>query len=340
MEKQSLSMAEFEHKHIQKWIAERRHGGFALSTIMQELILMRGYLRWLFECQLSPHPAEFYIHSLDFPKMPQVLPRALSPTIDQLLQQKFSHTECEGGLVFLLMRKTGLRVGELTHLAFDPIVNHGDDNYYLRVKPYKVPIERLVPLDFETVTIIKSIQNKTKSKVNPFILQNINRLIISREGNPYSIRMLQLWFKQITYEVRDEEGRNITSHQLRHTYATQLINAGMSLFSIMKILGHRTSTMTQRYAQVSPETIRREYLAAVIRIKSLIPETEKKLPNFEQQEADLTGQQALSDFSKWLKKKTMTASPSLQKRAHLIHKRIDKIHNEINLLEAELAQDF
>lgn len=51
----------------------------------------------------------------------------------------------------------------------------------------------------------------------------------------------------------------VVSHRLRHSYATELLNAGMSLISIMKLLGHRSIHMTMRYAAVTQDTVVREY---------------------------------------------------------------------------------
>jgi len=51
----------------------------------------------------------------------------------------------------------------------------------------------------------------------------------------------------------------ITPHQLRHTYATALANAGMSLQALMALLGHVTPEMTIRYATLASPTLRNAY---------------------------------------------------------------------------------
>jgi site-specific recombinase XerD len=119
-------MSELEHRHIQKWIALMHQDGLINATIGRELILIRDYLRWLFDSQRSPNPAEFYIRPFDLPKNAHFLPRALSPQTDQLLQDRFSTIDHELTLAFLLMRKTGLRISELCDLPFEPMLTHGD----------------------------------------------------------------------------------------------------------------------------------------------------------------------------------------------------------------------
>lgn len=52
----------------------------------------------------------------------------------------------------------------------------------------------------------------------------------------------------------------------RHSFATSLMNGGMSLVGIMKLLGHRDQRMTMRYAQIADETVGREYFEALSRV--------------------------------------------------------------------------
>jgi hypothetical protein len=56
-------------------------------------------------------------------------------------------------------------------------------------------------------------------------------------------------------------------HQLRHTYATSLVNGGMSLEALMAVLGHVTPEMTLRYAHLASDTIRDAYDAAIAKTR-------------------------------------------------------------------------
>lgn len=56
---------------------------------------------------------------------------------------------------------------------------------------------------------------------------------------------------------------HVHPHQLRHTYATRLANAGMSIEALMAVLGHVTPEMTLRYAHLASHTIRTAYDAAI-----------------------------------------------------------------------------
>jgi site-specific recombinase XerD len=56
---------------------------------------------------------------------------------------------------------------------------------------------------------------------------------------------------------------HVTPHKLRHTYATTLLNGGMSIEALMAVLGHVTPEMTLQYAQLASDTIRDAYNTAM-----------------------------------------------------------------------------
>jgi hypothetical protein len=70
---------------------------------------------------------------------------------------------------------------------------------------------------------------------------------------------------------------HVTPHQLRHTFATAMINAGVSLQSLMAMLGHVTAEMSLRYAAVFDQTVRADYERALAlakeRLGPVMPET-------------------------------------------------------------------
>jgi integrase len=58
-------------------------------------------------------------------------------------------------------------------------------------------------------------------------------------------------------EARDRAGiLDFRFHDLRHTFATRLVQQGVDLYKVQRLLGHKTQHMTQRYAHHSPESLR------------------------------------------------------------------------------------
>jgi integrase len=72
-------------------------------------------------------------------------------------------------------------------------------------------------------------------------------------GNELQVRYLVREF----CEARDRTGiPDFRFHDMRHTFATRLVQRGVDLYKVQRLLGHKTSLMTQRYAHHSPESLR------------------------------------------------------------------------------------
>src|SRR5688572_17702404 len=79
------------------------------------------------------------------------------------------------------------------------------------------------------------------------------RVFTTPLGNELKVRFLGREF----CEARDRAGiLNFRFHDLRHTFATRLVQQGVDLYKVQRLLGHKTQHMTQRYAHHSPESLR------------------------------------------------------------------------------------
>jgi len=63
--------------------------------------------------------------------------------------------------------------------------------------------------------------------------------------------------------ISKKSGIKVSCHHLRHTMATQLLNAGADLVTIQDLLGHSKITTTQRYCKVSNLRVQRDYYKAM-----------------------------------------------------------------------------
>jgi hypothetical protein len=169
----------------------------------------------------------------------------------------------------LLARAVGLRIGELLDLELDcvhEIVGHGS---WLKVPLGKLDTERMVPLDDETVALIDRITT-TRSTGRP--------LPHPRTGRPTQFLFTHHGRRLSQTAIRTELARSattagighVTPHQLRHTYATALVNAGVSLQALMALLGHVSAEMSLRYAHLFDTTVRAEYERALTLAKNRI----------------------------------------------------------------------
>jgi hypothetical protein len=118
----------------------------------------------------------------------------------------------------------------------------------------------------------------------------------------------------------------ITSHRLRHTYATTLLAGGMSLVAIMRLLGHRDYRMTLRYAAITDETVVTEYHTAL-----RANEQRYALPSPSAAPSSRDPLVQLLDVIRFVQKTTRDKALD-SRRTNVLVKRIRRLHADIKRL--------
>jgi len=204
----------------------------------------------------------------DLPRQPRPLPRYLPVDADRRLGDALVRSTFRlAADALLLGRACGLRIGELLDLELDCVHEIPGSGAWLKVPLGKLDSERMVPLDEETVVLIDGIV-ATRSQGRP--------LPHSRTGRPAQFLFTHHGRRLTQTAVRAELARaadaagigHVTPHQLRHTYATAMVNAGVSLQALMALLGHVSAEMSLRYARLFDTTVRTEYERALKLAKS------------------------------------------------------------------------
>lgn len=254
------SLGRIRRSHIESWLIGF-NGYYAATTKTQRIIHVRTYFYWLYENKLlRKHPSEL-IDRRDFPKLPKYLPRPLRPEEDELLQKILNQSNSIYAMGLLVLRKTGMRIGDLINLEYHCLHQSSQGIYFLKTPLGKLKKEHLIPIDQETEELIGKIQSKTKEMhFSPTNLFHGERTV----KVPYSVFAKAL--EEATESIECE--KKITLHRLRHTYATTMLNAGVSLPGVMNLLGHADYRMTLRYAQITQKTVTEEYFKAIEKIKT------------------------------------------------------------------------
>jgi len=252
--------------HILGWLRSlhERKPPLANKTRMERIINVRRLLRDLESSRDPPRPDLFAPG--DYPPHDHYLPKPLSPEDDQKLQRRLRERETLRSQGLLLLRATGMRIGECLQLTADSLRELGQNQWAVRVPLGKLHTERWVPVDDDTCGIFHAIQS-----LRPWLALELaatpGLLLLQKNGMPPSY--LSMRHELIT--AAREAGCSIqpTLHQLRHTYATEMLRAGASLPAVKELLGHRTIEMTLRYVQVSQIDLQREYHQARQKMASL-----------------------------------------------------------------------
>jgi len=199
--------------------------------------------------------AQNLIFPRDFPPQDLYLPRPVCPEVDGLLIREFRKTDDLLSNILLLIRATGMRVGECLNLKKDCLHHLGGDDWALHVPLGKLHNERLVPVDAEARKILDRIRRIVGSAAST----DPDSLLFTLNGRKLSPRRVRNALKNASKRANCKPVR---PHQLRHTYATMMLRSGMSLPALKQILGHRDIEMTMRYVQITQTDLQREYLQA------------------------------------------------------------------------------
>jgi site-specific recombinase XerD len=213
-------------------------------------------------------PQRRLVFRSDIPKLPRALPRYLTPDLDRRLTQALqAWPERLPADALLLQRATGLRIGELVDLELDSVHEIPSQGAWLKVPLGKLSTERMVPLDEETVALIDRIvahRSPGRPLPHPRTARPTDYLL-THHGRRLTVDHLRDVLTRVT---ADAGLPHITPHQLRHTYATALVNAGVSLQSLMALLGHVSAEMSLRYGRLFDSTVRTEYERALAAAKA------------------------------------------------------------------------
>ena len=163
-------------------------------------------------------------------------------------------------LVIVLM-ETGIRGGDASVLAFNPIVEDSVGGACLRFDNSKVGIEQLIPINAKAAVAIRDQQAHVLSiwpHGSPWLFPGLSRNPNGTKPYAHNSLSQQLGDWQKAIDVRDEAGQpvRVHAHQFRHTVGTRLINAGVPQHVIQRLLGHASPRMTARYAQIHDHTVR------------------------------------------------------------------------------------
>jgi site-specific recombinase XerD len=183
-------------------------------------------------------------------RLPKPLPRHLKD--DQVKRLFTVITDLRDRAMFMLMLRCGLRVEEVAELTVDTI-EYGRRQIF--VSNGKGAKDRVVYMSEDARSALLAYLAKRSSKARGLFLVQKGPM----RGKPLSVRGIQ---KRIEYYAR-ESGLNVSCHRLRHTMATQLLNADADLATIQDLLGHAQITTTQRYCRVANLKVQRDYYKAM-----------------------------------------------------------------------------
>jgi len=170
-------------------------------------------------------------------KVPKTLPKPI--THEQVLHA-LQYAEPQAALAITLLYTMGLRISELTHLRLSDI-----SEGWSRIHG-KGSKERDIPMMDNIRTMVQEYQ-----KINPS-----REYVFELKGEKLSENSLRYTIIKAFAKV----GLKVTPHQLRHTYATELLNNGARIADVSELLGHASMATTQIYTKLGNALKMEHYL--------------------------------------------------------------------------------
>jgi len=163
---------------------------------------------------------------------------------------------CRDRAIFMLMLRCGLRVEEVANLTLRAVDLPRAQLFIYEGKGGK---DRVVYLSSDALTALSTYLARRPSAWGRKVFLVEKGLY---KGKPLSVRGIQ---KRMEHYAQ-KAGLKVSCHQLRHTMATQLLNADADLVVIQDLLGHSQVRTTQRYCKVSNLKVQRDYHKAISKV--------------------------------------------------------------------------
>ena len=248
------------HKQLRRYLASLSKAQYAQSTINRCLCSLRSWYRWLnVQGFIESNPADL----LDGPRKAKKLPRRISAKDMTKLLKVYSEAACieedrkrtpvdvRNQAMLECMYACGVRISEVSGLRLSS-VNFEEKTIKVFGKGSK---ERIVPIHDLSLAALKLYRDWARPK----ILQGKESeyFFVSTRGNQMGTDAIRKMFKASL--IKAGLDTSLSPHDMRHTFASDMLEGGADLRSVQEMLGHASPSTTQIYTHVSPEHILKEH---------------------------------------------------------------------------------
>jgi integrase/recombinase XerC len=205
------------------------------KTIVKKLSAIHSFVKYLEEqCHLS-----IQLIGDETIKVPKSLPK---PIEEGYIEEVLKEATLEEKLVISMLYGLGLRISELSHLKLSDFKDGWIQIYGKGSKMRELPL-----------------LTQLQSWITHYIKQASPKTYLFEKGNaPMNTAQL----RYILSKLFKKHGFKVTPHQLRHSFATHLLNHGARIADVSELLGHETMATTQIYTKLGSVKKMEEYMKA------------------------------------------------------------------------------
>jgi integrase/recombinase XerC len=222
-------------KYIFSLMPYRLHiASLRAKTITKKLSAIRSFVTYL-----NNNGMQVVLRADESIKVAQTLPK---PINNNYIQEALKVAELQEKLVVVMLYTLGLRVSELSSLRLENMTKE-----WIRVQG-KGNKQRDIPLLKTTALLIEN------------YLQNVHPkfFLFEKKGEKLSENSLRYIVTKTFHRI----GLKVTPHQLRHSYATALLNGGAPIVDVSELLGHSSMATTQIYTKLGSALKQQNYQKA------------------------------------------------------------------------------
>lgn len=232
--------------------------GLSRNSISRKLSAIRSFYNYLVREEIVEVN---YFKEISNPKRKEGLPRYVKDNDLEMMFASFDMSKCldqRNRLILEMLYATGVRVGELVHMKIGDI-NPYDHTIKIMGKGSK---ERIVLYGSFCEDVLHIYLEDGRKKLDK---KHSEYLFLNKFGDRLSDRYIREVLNDVVRKC--EIDYHISPHTLRHTFATDMLNAGADLVSVKDLLGHSSLNTTSIYTHVSNEQIKKVYHFAHPRAK-------------------------------------------------------------------------
>ena len=251
------------HRQLRLYLSELDRAKYARSTINRRLSALKSIFRWLSATgQITEEPASI----LQGPKQAKTLPRMIHAKEMVKLLSVFGKRDAQGKTreqsitdlrnqaLLEFLYACGARVSEASTLRFEAV-----DFESAQVKVFgKGSKERIIPLHEMALVTMRNYVNFSRPKL---LKEGSSEFFfVSTRGNQMGTDAMRKMFKQALHDAGLDE--TLSPHDMRHTFATDLLAGGADLRSVQEMLGHSSLSTTQIYTHLSAKRLKQVHAKA------------------------------------------------------------------------------
>jgi site-specific recombinase XerD len=232
---------------LEAFVEHEQDRGLKIVSVSNRLGSLYAFLRYLIQHELAD--AGLLTRKIKL-KVPDALPRAMEPDDVKCLLAVLD--DVRNRAMILLLLRSGMRIGELLNTKVIDV--HLTDKKIMLYEGEKNRKGRAVCISDDACQALNDwLQKRDAQK---------QYLIYARGRQTMSYNNARVIFKKYLTRAGLQH-KDYSLHCLRHTFATELLNAGMHIECLQQLLGHSSIEMTLRYARLSDKTREHEYFKAM-----------------------------------------------------------------------------